>query len=232
MQVKIDLHLHSCVSPCADTDNTPCNVVNFASVNGTKIIALADHNCMENSEAAHEVGKQCGVLVIPAMEITTAEEIHALCLFRDFASAKEVQKLIHDSMPKYKVDYRIYNHQLVRNQQDQVVGEIDFLLNVACGYGIYELCDVVSGVNGVLIPAHIDRDSYSVLSVLGEVPADLPAKTLEISTVCPDEVSARYSNYRLIRSSDAHSLEQMCEVDFTLDLDEISIDAVINALMK
>ena len=46
-----DLHLHSCLSPCADDDMTPNNMVNMALLNGLDIIAVTDHNTCGNCAA-------------------------------------------------------------------------------------------------------------------------------------------------------------------------------------
>lgn len=39
-----DLHIHSCLSPCADNDMTPCNIAGMAAIKGLNIVALTDHN--------------------------------------------------------------------------------------------------------------------------------------------------------------------------------------------
>ena len=49
---RYDLHLHSCLSPCGDTDMTPNNLVNMAALLGCDIIALTDHNTCRNTPAA------------------------------------------------------------------------------------------------------------------------------------------------------------------------------------
>ena len=42
-----DLHIHSCLSPCADNDMTPSNIAGMASLKGLDIIALTDHNTIK-----------------------------------------------------------------------------------------------------------------------------------------------------------------------------------------
>ena len=76
-----DLHIHSCLSPCGDDDMTPANLVGMAAVKGLDVIALTDHNSCRNCPAALYHGKNYGVTVIPGMELTTAEEVHVICLF-------------------------------------------------------------------------------------------------------------------------------------------------------
>ena len=46
-----DFHLHSCLSPCGDNDNTPYNLAGMAAVKGLQVIALTDHNTCGNCPA-------------------------------------------------------------------------------------------------------------------------------------------------------------------------------------
>ena len=84
MKIKYDFHIHSALSPCADNDMTPVNIVAYAKFNGLDMIAVADHNAIENVETAIAAGKAYGVTVVPAVEVQTAEDIHVLCLFKTF----------------------------------------------------------------------------------------------------------------------------------------------------
>ena len=40
-------YIHSALSPCADNDMTPNNIVNMALIKGLDIIAVTDHNSAE-----------------------------------------------------------------------------------------------------------------------------------------------------------------------------------------
>ena len=88
MRVFYDLHIHSCLSPCGDDDMTPNNLVHMAALAGLQVIAVADHNTTKNVPAAVKVGEECGVLVVPAMELTTKEDIHVLCLLPSLEQAE------------------------------------------------------------------------------------------------------------------------------------------------
>ena len=46
-----DLHIHSCLSPCADNDMTPSNIAGMATIAGVQIVALTDHNTVKNCPA-------------------------------------------------------------------------------------------------------------------------------------------------------------------------------------
>lgn len=39
-----DLHMHSCLSPCAEDDMTPANIAGAAKLAGAELIAVTDHN--------------------------------------------------------------------------------------------------------------------------------------------------------------------------------------------
>ncbi|MBP3644923.1 MAG: PHP domain-containing protein, partial [Clostridia bacterium] len=81
MSAFCDLHLHSCLSPCADDDMTPWNMVGMAKIKGLDVIAITDHNAVLNAEDAMAAGAEYGVAVIPGMEITSREEVHMLAYF-------------------------------------------------------------------------------------------------------------------------------------------------------
>ena len=71
-----DLHIHSCLSPCGDDDNTPNNIAGMASLCGLNIVALTDHNTTANCPAFFEAAKRYGIIPIAGMELTTSEDIH------------------------------------------------------------------------------------------------------------------------------------------------------------
>ena len=94
MKVYYDLHIHSCLSPCGADDMTPNNLVHMAALAGLQVIAVADHNTTKNVPAAMAVGQQAGVLVVPAMELTTKEDIHVLCLLPSLEQAEAFRQYV------------------------------------------------------------------------------------------------------------------------------------------
>lgn len=229
--IKVDLHIHSVLSPCCERENTVCNIVNMSQVLGNRVIALADHNCGGNVAALTQTAKQNGIVVLPAMEVTTAEEIHCLCYFTSVSQCERFSDELSRSMPKYALDKQIFYPQLLLDANDNQRGEVDYLLNVATNYDIYSLCDRVASYGGVAVPAHVDKPSNSLVSQLGCVPFDLPIKAVEVSSHCDSVLLEQLSSrYTILRSSDAHSLEQMCESDFSLDIKDATIEAVMELL--
>ena len=82
---RADLHVHSVLSPCGDLEQSPRRIVQTARRRGLAIVGITDHNASENALPAIRLGEAAGVVVIPGMEVTTAEEVHVLALFGTLA---------------------------------------------------------------------------------------------------------------------------------------------------
>ena len=87
MKIATDLHIHSCLSPCGDMEMTPNNLVNMAFLKGLDAIALADHNTAKNLPAAKAVADARDLVLVPAIEAESREEVHVLCYFRTVEDA-------------------------------------------------------------------------------------------------------------------------------------------------
>lgn len=231
MKYYYDLHLHSCLSPCGDMDMTPNNLVNMAKLLGLDIIALTDHNTSLNCEAAMRVGEQVGVLVIPGMELTTAEDIHAVCLFPTLEKALNFSAYVDDHRIKIKNKAQIYGRQVIMNEEDEEIGEIEHLLIPGTFIGIGEAYAKAKEFGGICYPAHIDRDSLSILSVLGEIDPSCGFKTAELADLSKrgalTDQHPILDQLHIVNCSDAHYLENMRDAQNTLDLPELSREAVL-----
>ena len=212
--VNSDLHIHSCLSPCADMDMTPANIVGMAKVAGLDTIALTDHNSILNIEAAMKVGEVYGVRVIPGMEVETAEEIHILTLYPTLEAAQSVYDAVYGSMLDIPNRPDLYGEQAIVNEDDEIIGYEKKLLLQACALTVDELFECVSSVGGLFIPAHVDRHNYSILTNLGAIPEDLAIEYIELSTRVEDVEDYLNSRptlkrYKIIKNSDAHYLENI-----------------------
>ena len=229
-----DLHMHSCLSPCGDMDMTPNNLVNMAKLLGLDVIALTDHNTSLNCEAAMKVGDAIGLLVIPGMELTTSEDIHAVCLFPALEQALAFSEYVDKNRIHVRNKAEIYGRQVIMNENDEEIGEIDDLLLPGTFIGIYDAYQKAKGFGGICYPAHIDRDSLSILSVLGEIDAYCGFKTAELADISKlDELKKQHpilDGMNIITCSDAHYLENMRDAANTIELPELTREAVIKYL--
>lgn len=76
--MSIDLHMHSC---CSDGTCTPEELVELAAKRKLSAIALTDHDTAEGVERAATAGRECGVEVIPGVELSThwkGKDVHLL----------------------------------------------------------------------------------------------------------------------------------------------------------
>ena len=205
MRLNYDFHIHSCLSPCGDNDMTPNNIVGMAGILELNAIAVSDHNSALNLPAVCKLGEEQGLLVVPAIEITTAEEVHVLSLFPSLESALHMGEEIYTLLPDVPNAPEIFGDQLILDENDQVAGTVEKLLINATSLSIEKTFDKVRSYGGVPIPAHIDKTAYSIISNLGFIPPELEARTVEVKSP-PCSAS---EGYRVITNSDAHALETM-----------------------
>ena len=213
MKYFYDFHIHSDLSPCGDGDMTPNNIVNMAYIKGLNMIAVTDHNTIENYKAVHKAAQELGILVIPGIEINTKEEVHVLSYFRSYESAKAVSDLIYESLPNIPNKSDIFGEQNIYNEHDEVVGKLDKLLISASKYTLGEIYTIVKKHNGVIVPAHINKKSNGILGVLGFFPEDIKFDFIELflNKELDERTEKIIKKYKRLINSDAHSLENISE---------------------
>ncbi len=215
-------------------DMTPNNLVNMAKLLGLDVIALTDHNTSRNCAAAMTVGREIGLTVIPGMELTTAEDIHAVCLFPTLEKAMAWDAYVDAHRIKIRNRPDIYGRQVLMNENDEEVGELEHLLLPATEIPITSAYQTVKSFGGICFPAHIDRDSLSILSVLGEIDAACGFKTAELADKSKLEALRRLhpilDTLHLVTDSDAHYLENMRDAENVLEAEDNSPEAVLRAL--
>ena len=137
----------------------------MAVVNGLDALAITDHNSSYNIPAAMEIAAAYGIVLVPGMELETSEEIHIVCLFPDYPSLTAFQKIVCDSYSPRDNVVEIFGHQHIYNSDDEITGEWEPLLLEPTGISIDDVFRLADEVGGIAYPAHVDRDSYSVLSI-------------------------------------------------------------------
>lgn len=220
MNLTYDLHIHSCLSPCGDDDMTPANIVGMAAVKGLDVIALTDHNSCKNCPAALIHGKNYGVTVIPGMELTTAEEVHVVCLFPSLRDAMAFDRYIYEHILPIQNKEEIFGKQQIMNEEDEVTGTVERLLISATDISFDNVFGLVASYHGTAYPAHIDKTTTSLLSNLGFVPPDSTFRCAEIHDFRHLHQIRRehpyFLNCRMISSSDAHYLPDIHEAEYQI----------------
>ena len=234
MEFAVDFHIHTALSPCGDEDMTPNNIVNMCLLKGLDIIAVTDHNSTGNLEVVSAIGKKNGLMVIPGIEIQTKEEVHILCLFKRLESALKMGGIVYNSLPNIANNEAVFGRQLLFNEEDEIVGKEDKLLLSSTILSVNDVFTLTRGLGGVCIPAHVDRQAYSIISNLGFIPPGLKVKTVEISKKSDiSRVLKKYpflNNYNHITSSDAHYLWDINERESFIDMEYLSISELFSQL--
>ncbi len=232
-----DLHVHSCLSPCADNDNTPCNLAGFAAISGINIMALTDHNTCKNCPAFYAAAKAYGVIPVAGMELTTSEDIHVVCLFETLEQAMAFDEEVDQKRIKFKNREDIFGEQLILNEDDEIIGKDEHLLSNATMISLEEAPALVSRFGGVCYPAHIDRDANGIVAVLGTLPESPDFRCVEIrdlENIKPFKERFKLKDKIIVISSDAHYLQDVRDKEnfFELDDEPYSGDKVRKELFK
>lgn len=218
-----DLHLHSCLSPCADDDMTPANIAGMAALCGLQLAALTDHNTCGNCGAFLQACRQYGIVGVPGMELTTAEEIHLVCLFPTLEAAQGFEQHVRQARFPIRNKPEVFGNQILMDAEDNVLGEEPGLLIPATRLLLEEGTAIALAFGGAAFPAHIDRPSNGILGILGELPEKPFFPTLELNDRANfDAYREKHGlqNRRLLCSSDAHHLWQLREKNETIELDD------------
>src|SRR5450756_2745421 len=117
--------------PCADITMLPGEVAGRLAARGIRVASLTDHNAACNVPAFQRVFQQRGILLVPGIEATTAEEVHLLCYFETMDVLWKFGRRLLTSYPHIANDPERFGYQLVCNERDEFVGQFPFLLSVA-----------------------------------------------------------------------------------------------------
>ena len=225
MAAYCDLHIHSCLSPCADDDMTPWNLVGMARVKGLDVIALTDHNTALNTPEAVAAGEAYGVQVIPGVEITSREEVHILGYFSSVQDALAAGDTVYAHLPQVENQPALFGNQIIIGPDDAPSGTLGKLLINATNLSVAEVCALVRSFGGVPVPAHINRGANGMIGALGLMPflPEYPVVEVYPGVACPAYATkGRF----VLHSSDAHRLEDLQERTFSLDVQPTAEDVV------
>jgi PHP family Zn ribbon phosphoesterase len=223
---RCDLHMHTCLSPCAEFDMYPKALIDKCIREKLDLIAICDHNASENVPYVLSLAKGKPLTVLPGMEISSMEEVHLLALFDDMRHLANLQAIVYEHLPgKNRED--VFGCQVIVNDRDEVEGMNERMLIGATQLPLQEIIDLIHSLGGLAVASHIDRPSYSIISQLGFIDPSMPFDALEVT---PDTGIRRarqqypgLSSFAFIESSDAHFIRDIGRAFTTMILEEASI---------
>jgi hypothetical protein len=212
-QFRADLHVHTCLSPCAEDEMSPLAIIGQAKKKGLDVIGICDHNSTKNVKAVRQAGRDEGLAVIGGVEICSQEEVHILGLFDEEEGLKEMQLLIDQNLHGEN-NPELFGEQCLCDEHDAVLGRESKLLIGAIGLSVEKIVENIHRLGGLAIASHVDRESFSIFSQLGFVPEGLKLDALEVSSrysiIDAKKDFPQVRDYPLVSFSDAHRLDDIC----------------------
>ncbi len=209
---RAELHVHTALSPCAEVEMIPPLIVQAAQERGINLIAITDHNATANIAAVQKAAEGSGLTVLPGMELQTREEVHVLCLFDSLDQVNQWQQTIDGLLPSIENQPDHFGEQFVVDETGDFIRRETRLLLTSANISIDDALARVNDLGGLLVPAHIDRRAFGLITVLGFIPFDLQLDALEISrNITPAEARRKFpqcTRYPLLQGGDAHRLEE------------------------
>ena len=216
-----DLHIHSALSPCAADDMTPNNIVNMAILKGLDLIAVTDHNAIEQLEALDKVVKNNEIDLIFGLEVQTIEEVHVLCYFKKIHQIQAFYEAMKPHRIIVKNDEEYFGKQLLYDESDAIVGKVENLLLTSISWSLEEVEEQVHRFGGAFVLAHVMDRLNSITTQLGFIPRHLRFDGIEIhseeqKTACL-AMNPWIGDTIWLSSSDAHQLIDIHEAEYQID---------------
>ncbi|MCD4795862.1 MAG: PHP domain-containing protein [Candidatus Cloacimonetes bacterium] len=231
-EIKADLHIHTCLSPCGDMDMTPAMIVEKARSKGLDVIGICDHNSSENVIAVKKAGEKNNLKVLGGMEVTSKEEVHILALFDEDKKLSELQEIVYKNL-KGVNDEEFFGYQLIVDEQGEIIDLNKKLLIGATDLTVDRIVELIHSLNGLAIASHVDRERFSLIGQLGFIPEGLELDGLELS---PGYMSEKKklefpmsSGFPLVTFSDAHYIDDIGKTSTTFLLDDVTVSELKKA---
>jgi len=232
----MDLHIHTVLSPCGDWEMSPKKIIERVKELGLGVIGITDHHTVENYPAVAFWGEKRGVVVIPGMEIQTKEEVHVVALFKDYNKSLMFQKELWKYLPENKNNEDLFGVQVVVNENEEVERIEDRLLLTSVNLSLEEVTKLIREFEGIIVLAHVNKPSFSVLSNLGFIPENLDFDFIELTEVNNIEdfirsnIILNNSRNRLIVSSDAHYINDIRITRSFINIERLTIESAFFCL--
>jgi len=212
--IKIDLHIHSSLSACGADEMSPSMILKQASEKGLNVISITDHNAIQHSILAYEISQKENICVIPGAELTSREEVHLLAYFKDISSLIKLDNLvINKLLPDIENRSDIFGYQVLYDYHGEIIDLDNRLRQAAIGMDLEELIKQIHRLNGLAIPAHIDKNRFSLISQLGFIDSQANFDAVEVSKCKWNKDGYKLgdflSEFPVICGSDSHCLDDI-----------------------
>ena len=233
---RADLHIHTLLSPCGSLEMSPDVIIERAKACNLDLIGITDHNSTRQCSVVKTLGQEAGITVLCGAEVTSKEEVHVLAFFETDWQLSQFQQYLDLHLPKITNDPKRFGYQVCVDRNQDITYTEEHLLISALDQGIEQIGHMVHQLQGLFIPAHIDRMRFGILNQLGFIPSGLGADAMELSSACRlDEFLPHHQELRnstLICGSDAHYPDQIGSAFTLLEMGSTGFDEILRTLSR
>jgi len=177
------------------------------------LISITDHNTVQHSILACKLSEDLPIRVLPGVELTSKEEVHLLAYFPDIKALSKLEKVIDRHLPKEKNNPNVFGYQIYYDIKGEIVAVDNALRQVALDIGLDNLIDFIHSIEGIAVPAHIDKDRFSLLSQLGFLDQEADYDAVEASKFKwrkeKFQLGDTWDGFPVIAGSDSHGVEDI-----------------------
>ncbi|MEW6511734.1 MAG: PHP domain-containing protein [Bacteroidota bacterium] len=228
-EYKVDLHIHTCLSPCADLAMGPKAIVREARRKGLDAIGICDHNSAANVPAVRKTAQREGMRVIGGMEVTSQEEVHVLALFDQEEELLALHDIVYRNL-RDTSDEKLCGDQVIVNEEEEVLGFATKMLIGATDIGIERLVGIIHEHGGLAVAAHVDREGFGIIGQLGFIPEGLPLDALELADPARRTTIPHHERFAFITSSDAHTPRDIGSKYTRFVMEDVSVSEMKRSL--
>lgn len=210
----IDLHVHSSLSACAQNEVSPSLILRQCRLRGIKLLAVTDHNAIDHAlMMADETFSGGDPVILPGVEITSREEVHLLAYFEKPGDLENFWKGAERFLPEGANPAQVLGYQVLYDRLGEIRAIDRRMRQQSLAIGLDRLVALVHDSGGLAVPAHIDKNFFSLLSQLGYIDQSAPYDALEVSPFYWKEkklaMGCRRRGFPLVSGSDCHTLEEI-----------------------
>lgn len=222
--MKVDLHIHSALSPCGSDDMTPNNIVNMSKICELDMISVCDHNTLGQQKILAKVSENLGLRYVFGVEVQSVEDVHIIGYFQNLNDVELFDKYLKQHLLPLKNDIHFFGNQYLFDEMDEIIGTEEILLIQSTTESINDIAKKIHECHGLVSLAHVCDKSNSILTQLGFIPPNLEFDIIEIKNEKQKEMVLKMhpwiQNVLWIKNSDAHYLQDIGIFEDDINEDE------------
>lgn len=184
---------------------TPHGIVQAARERGLDLISVTDHNTARMGPVVARVAREEGLAFLYGMELQTREDVHLLAYFDDEDLCMAFSEDVYALLPDSTEDPYGLGAQMETDAAGRVIRIEPRFLVQGLAIGFREAVEWIRERGGLPVPAHVNRDLFSVRSQMGGFPDGMRFSMVELIGERPPFCDGM----SILRTSDAHDIDQI-----------------------